>query len=81
MTRIIVALTFVLAAQCAVAQTSPNGKMVLSRDAVLGNGKPGLQRMTFYNIAREQFDWDWQTSEDSGKTWTVRWRIHYQRKT
>ena len=36
--------------------------------------------MTFYNIAREKFDWDWETSEDGGATWTLRWRINYARK-
>ena len=56
-----------------------DGKMVLNREGILGNGKPGRQRMTFYNIAKDQFDWDWDTSED-GKTWTTRWRIHYTRK-
>ncbi|MEP7084584.1 MAG: hypothetical protein ABI854_07570 [Betaproteobacteria bacterium] len=57
-----------------------DGKMVLNREAILGNGKPGRQRMTYYNIARDQFDWDWETSEDAGATWTLRWRIHYARK-
>jgi len=57
-----------------------DGKMVLNREGILGNGKPGRQRMTFYNIAKDQFDWDWDTSEDGGKTWTTRWRIHYTRK-
>lgn len=58
-----------------------DGKMVLSREGILGNGKPGRQRMTYYNISREQLDWDWETSEDQRKTWTLRWRIHYKRKS
>ena len=57
-----------------------DGKLVLLRDGILGNGKPGRQRMTYYNIAKEQFDWDWETTEDAGQTWTLRWRIHYTRK-
>ena len=57
-----------------------DGKMTLAREATLANGKPGRQRMTFYNIARDELDWDWETSEDQGKTWTLRWRIHYKRK-
>lgn len=57
-----------------------DGKMVLLRDGVLGNGKPGKQRMTFSNIRKDRFDWDWDTSEDGGKTWTSRWHIDYVRK-
>jgi hypothetical protein len=57
-----------------------DGKMVLLRDGLLGNGKPGKQRMTFSNISKEKFDWDWDTSEDGGKTWTSRWHIVYTRK-
>ena len=56
------------------------GKMVLLREAILGNGKPGRQRMTYYNIEKDKFDWDWETSEDNGQTWTLRWRINYTRK-
>lgn len=56
------------------------GKMVLARDGFLGNGKMGKQRMTFYNISADKFDWDWESSEDGGKTWTLRWRINYTRK-
>ncbi len=57
-----------------------DGKMVLTREGILGNGKPGRQRMVFYNIAKDQFDWDWETSEDGGATWVKRWQIHYTRK-
>lgn len=57
-----------------------DGKMVLLREGQLAGGKMGRQRMTFYNIAKDDFDWDWETSEDAGMTWTLRWRIHYTRK-
>jgi len=57
-----------------------DGRMVLVRDGILGNGKPGKQRMVFYNITRDEFDWDWETSEDAGQSWVNRWRIHYKRK-
>jgi uncharacterized protein DUF1579 len=57
-----------------------DGRMVLLREGILGNGKPGLQRMTYRDIAKDQFDWDWDTSEDGGQTWTNRWHIHYTRK-
>ena len=58
-----------------------DGRMVLMREGMLGNGKPGRQRMTFYNIEKDKFDWDWDTSEDGGVTWTLRWRINYTRKS
>lgn len=42
-------------------------------------GKKIMQRMVFYNIQHESFDWDWEVSPDEGKTWTLRWRIKYTR--
>lgn len=57
-----------------------DGRMVLSREAVVG-GQRRLQRMTYYNIARDSFDWDWEVSTDGGQTWRLQWRIHYKRKS
>jgi len=57
-----------------------DGKMILMRDGILGNGRPGKQRMVYSNIAKDQFDWDWESSEDGGSTWVNRWHIHYTRK-
>ncbi len=37
------------------------------------------QRMRFYAIQADSFDWDWEGSSDGGKTWTLLWRLHYQR--
>ena len=37
------------------------------------------QRMRFYDIKPDSFDWDWEGSSDGGKTWTLIWRLHYQR--
>lgn len=37
------------------------------------------QRMRFYGIRPDSFDWDWEGSTDGGKTWTLIWRLHYQR--
>jgi hypothetical protein len=56
-----------------------DGTMELRRRAIL-DGKPIVQRMVWYNIARDELDWNWERSEDGGKTWTVLWQIHYQRK-
>ena len=57
-----------------------DGRMVLVRDGILGNGKPGKQRMVYSNITKDELDWNWETSEDGGQTWVTRWRIHYRRK-
>lgn len=37
------------------------------------------QRMRFYDIKPDSFDWDWEGSNDGGKTWALLWRLHYQR--
>jgi len=36
--------------------------------------------MVYQNISRNEFDWSWEQSLDSGKTWKVLWPIHYKRK-
>jgi len=42
-------------------------------------GQKILQRMTFYNITDQEFTWDWELSTDGGLTWTLSWRIFYER--
>jgi hypothetical protein len=37
------------------------------------------QRMRFYDIQADSFTWDWEGSNDGGKTWTLLWRLHYHR--
>jgi hypothetical protein len=56
-----------------------DGKMDLRRRAAL-DGKPIIQRMVWYNIAQDELDWNWERSDDEGKTWTVLWQIHYRRR-
>ena len=41
------------------------------------NGKTIVQRMVFYNITDNKMTWDWEASQDGGKTWTLSWRINY----
>lgn len=41
------------------------------------NGKKIIQRMVFYDITPQSFTWDWEKTENGGKTWTLQWRIHY----
>jgi len=56
-----------------------NGKMILSRDAIV-RGEACKQRMVWYNIEADQFDWNWERSDDGGDTWRVQWQIKYKRK-
>jgi len=34
----------------------------------------------FKNITAKEFDWNWEESTDAGKSWQLRWPIHYRRK-
>lgn len=56
-----------------------DGKMILSREASR-NGQDFLQRMVFQNIGENELDWNWERSDDGGKTWTTNWAIHYVRR-
>jgi hypothetical protein len=44
------------------------------------NGTPIQQRMVFYNLSRDAFTWDWESTNDGGETWKLNWRIEYTRK-
>ena len=57
-----------------------NDKMTLSRKTLSKEGKPIQQRMVYYNISKNNFDWNWEISKDNGKTWKLKWKIHYTRK-
>ena len=56
-----------------------DGKMILSRDAIV-RGEKCKQRMVWYNIEANQFDWNWERSDDGGTIWRVLWQIRYTRK-
>ena len=58
-----------------------DGQMILAREARSPDGSKVLQRMIFKNISAKEFDWSWERSLDSGKTWQVLWPIHYRRKS
>jgi hypothetical protein len=56
-----------------------DGQMVLSRNAIV-RGEKCKQRMVWYNIEPDRFDWNWERSDDEGLTWRVLWQIKYTRK-
>lgn len=43
------------------------------------NGEKVIQRMVFYEIKENSFQWDWEQSTDNGKNWDLRWKIAYRR--
>lgn len=55
-----------------------NNTMILSRTLETSKG-PLLQRMIFYNIQKDSFDWNWETSSDNGENWKLNWKIRYTR--
>jgi hypothetical protein len=55
------------------------GKMILERDAIV-KGQACKQRMVWFEIEENKFEWNWERSDDGGKTWRVLWNIHYTRK-
>lgn len=44
------------------------------------DGTQLTQRMVFYDIQEDSFMWDWETSKDGGESWTLNWRITYERR-
>ena len=43
--------------------------------------KDTAQRMVFHSIRKDALTWDWERSEDGGKTWKLLWRIDYRRRS
>ena len=58
-----------------------DSKMILSREAKRKTGEIIHTRMVYYNITKNEFDWNWEKSTDNGSTWSLMWQIHYKRKT
>ena len=48
--------------------------------AELQDGQLFVQRMVFKEIKEDSMTWDWESSSDGGKTWTLNWRIYYTKK-
>jgi hypothetical protein len=44
------------------------------------DGSPALMRMSWTNVRPDDLDWRWESSPDGGRTWALRWLIHYVRK-
>lgn len=57
-----------------------DAKMVLQRSFVDKQGNEIRQRMVFFNVKEDSLDWNWERSDDGGKTWKLAWHIRYSRK-
>ncbi len=55
-----------------------DGKMILSREFELQGKKIG-QRMVWFDIHSDAFQWNWERTDDGGKTWKVLWHLDYKR--
>lgn len=47
--------------------------------ARMSDGKEIVQRMVFKEIKSDSFTWDWEKTEDGGRTWKLEWRINYKK--
>ncbi|MEL7270877.1 MAG: hypothetical protein AAGL34_14990 [Bacteroidota bacterium] len=47
---------------------------------VNSKGQKMIARMVFKDIEEDAFTWDWESSLDGGKTWSLLWRVNYTRK-
>lgn len=57
-----------------------DGRKMFSTHPKEINGKKIQQRMVFYDIQEDKFTWDWEGTNDGGKSWNLLWRINYSRK-
>jgi hypothetical protein len=56
-----------------------DGKMTLT--TIANPAKPlAFSRMVFSKISQTGFDWDWESSQDGGKKWDLKWHLRYTRK-
>lgn len=55
-------------------------KRIFYRKVSGSNNTVRIQRMVFLNIQPNSFTWEWETSDDNGETWELKWRIFYKRK-
>lgn len=55
-----------------------DGKIILTREATVA-GKKVTQRMVWFNIEKQKFNWNWERSDDMGSTWKTLWAIEYKR--
>lgn len=55
-------------------------KKIFKTKLVETGGNRIIQRMVFYEIEKDSFTWDWESTQDGGETWNLNWRIKYTRQ-
>jgi hypothetical protein len=56
-----------------------DGRMILARQMEM-DGHVIEQRMVWYDLKPEAFEWNWERSDDGGESWNTLWHIHYTRQ-
>jgi len=54
-------------------------KRIFATDLRTDGAQVKGQRMVFRDIAKDSFTWDWESTTDGGKTWTLNWQLSYKR--
>ena len=54
-------------------------KKIFKTREIVKDGKKVVQRMVFYDIRNDTMTWDWENSNDGGKSWQLLWRINYKK--
>lgn len=57
-----------------------NGNRIFQTHPKKEGDKVIISRMVFKDIKTDSFVWDWEKTEDGGKTWTLQWRPNYERQ-
>lgn len=55
------------------------GRPVFKTQPIEVNDQTIIQRMVFNDIDENGFTWNWEKSNDGGESWTLLWRIDYER--
>ncbi|CAM5788282.1 hypothetical protein [Rhizobacter fulvus] len=61
------------------ARVDGERRLFVTEPRTLRDGRTLVQRMVFHTITPVSLTWDWERSEDGGRTWTRDWRVHYTR--
>lgn len=54
-------------------------RMFQTEVSEMPDGRRFVQRMVFYDITENSITWDWENSNDDGESWSLNWRIFYER--
>jgi hypothetical protein len=61
------------------AQVDGERRLFVTEPRTLRDGRVLVQRMVFHAITASSLTWDWERSDDAGRTWVREWRVQYTR--